>query len=51
MVASLSYIPPKCVKTREPEDERCVFAGLSSRISKIRERKRGKFPCEQAADK
>ena len=22
----LSYIPPKCAKTREPEDEHCVFA-------------------------
>ena len=93
-------IPPKCVKTREPEVKHCVswctyisynkcdpipldnlkkhtdtalpyitwgliwdiknetersqltnFARLSSRISKIRERKRGKFPCEQATDK
>ena len=25
VVASLSYIPPKCAKTREPEDEHCVL--------------------------
>ena len=24
VVASLSYIPPKCVKTREHEDKHCV---------------------------
>ena len=24
VVASLSYILPKCVKTREPKDEHCV---------------------------
>ena len=98
VVVSLSYILPKCVKTREPKDEHCVswctyksyyihdpiplenpknhtalpyitwglvwdlknkiersqltnFTGLSSTISKIRERKKGKFPCKQAADK
>ena len=25
LVASLSLIPPKCAKTREPEDEHCVL--------------------------
>ena len=25
VVASLSYILPKCAKTREPEDEHCVL--------------------------
>ena len=98
LVSSHSYIPPKCVKTREPEDEHCVswctytsynicnsipldnlnnhtalpyitqgliqdlknkkersqltnFTGKSSGISKIREKKEGKSPCKQAADK
>ena len=98
MVVSLSYILPKCAKTREPKGEHCVlqctyigyyicdpiplgnpknhialmyitwgliqdlknkierfqltnFTRLSSGISKMRERKKGKFPHEQAADK
>ena len=25
IVASLSYIPPECAKTREPEDKHCVL--------------------------
>ena len=98
MVASLSYIPPKCAKIRETEDKHCVswytyigyyicvpvcldspknlialpyiiwgliqdvknkiersqltnFSRLPSGISKIRERKEGKFPCKQATDR
>ena len=98
VVPSLSYILPKCAKTREPEDEHCVlwctyisynihgpipldnpknhtalpyitwgfiwdlknetersqltnFTEPSSGILKIRERKKGKFPREQATDK